>query len=284
MRARVPASSANLGPGFDALAVALSLYVEVSLERADSFSITTSGCGAGKFDDENHLAAVVVSQILGHQRFSLHVHSDIPLSRGLGSSASLALAAAAAAGSDRVLAVATQIDGHPENAAASLMGGLVVSGVDRDGEVVARSLPLDPEWRYVVVIPEEELSTTDARRVLPDQVPFRDAVHNLSALGLLIAGLGDHRTFVNSSMDDALHQPYRMGLLPFARDLLDVLREAGAAGSCWSGAGSTMLGVVHRDAAEEVRSAGEAFLTQRSMDGVARILDADVTGLAVTNG
>ncbi len=284
MRARVPASSANLGPGFDALGLALSLYLEVSVEEADAFAITSSGCGAGAFDHEEHLAALVVREVLGHSNFALHVHSDIPLSRGLGSSASLALAAAAAAGSVRPLAVATRVDGHPENAAASLLGGLVAAGMDRAGEVVARSLPLDPQWRFVLVIPDEELSTAAARSVLPTSVPFADAVHNLTALGLLIAGLGDHRAFVAEAMDDVLHQPYRMGLLPYARALLDELRAAGAAGSCWSGAGSTMLGIVHRDQAEPVRAAAEAFLVNHGVAGVVQVLEADLTGLVLSDG
>ncbi len=103
-------------------------------------------------------------------------------------------------------------------------------GVDEREGVVARPLALDYEWRFVVVVPEEELSTVGARRVLPERVPFADAVRNLSAMGLLLAGLADHDAFVESAMDDYLHQPYRMGLLAFAEPLLATLRESGAAG------------------------------------------------------
>ena len=142
MFARVPASSANLGPGFDALAVALSLYLEVSLEVADNFSITSEGFGARLFDDERNLGARVAAEVLGHSNFTMHVKSEIPLSRGLGSSAALAVAAAVAAGAADPLLVSTRVDGHPENAAASLMGGLVVAR-SNDGGVVARPLALD---------------------------------------------------------------------------------------------------------------------------------------------
>jgi homoserine kinase len=175
--------------------------------------------------------------------------------------------------------VAARIDGHAENAAASLLGGLVVAGVRDDGEAVARSLPLDDAWRFVVVIPEQELPTIEARRVLPTQVPLVDATRNLSSLGLLIAGLGDHRSFVSSAMDDTLHQPYRMDLLDFARPLLDALRDGGAAGSCWSGAGSTMLGLVTADGAAGVEEAARAFLAGRSLAGSVVTLEADRTGL-----
>ena len=281
MIARVPASSANLGPGFDVLAVALNLYVEVSLEPADSFEITSEGFGAGKFDDERHLGAVVASEVLGHKNFKMHVNSSIPLSRGLGSSAALALAAAAAAGSSDPLLVATQVDGHAENAAASLLGGLVVASMSDVEGIVARPLVLDEAWRFVAVIPDEELATSDARSVLPSEVPFADAVRTLSSLGLLIAGLADHRSFVASAMDDYLHQPYRMSLLPFARPLLDSLRESGAASSCWSGAGSTMLGLATQETAEGIARAAREFLVTHSVPGTVLVLEADRTGLVV---
>jgi homoserine kinase len=282
MLARVPASSANLGPGFDCLAVALSLYLEVTLEVADGFAITSEGCGAGQFDDERNLGARVAADVFGHSNFSMHVKSEIPLTRGLGSSAALAVAAAVAAGASDPLSIGARIDGHAENAAASLLGGLVVAGSDERGAVAARSLQLDSEWRFVAVIPDEELATADARRVLPDRVPLVDAAHNLSALGLLLAGLADHDDFVAGAMNDHLHQPYRMGLLSFAQPLLAVLRDSGASGSCWSGAGSTMLGLATRDRAEGVANAARAFLHDQGVAGVVHVLEADRTGL-VTN-
>jgi homoserine kinase len=281
MLARVPASSANLGPGFDALAVALTLYLEVTLEVADAFAITSEGFGAGQFDDERNLGARVAADVLGHSNFVMHVKSEIPLSRGLGSSAALAVAAAVAAGATDPLAIGTRIDGHAENAAASLLGGLVVARSNDDG-VVARSLALDGEWRFVVVIPDDELSTDDARGVLPDLVPFDDAIHNLSSMGLLLAGLADHDAWVTGAMDDVLHQPYRMGLLSFAQPLLTTLRDSGASGSCWSGAGSTMLGLATSERAEDVARAARTFLHDQGVAGVVQVLEADRAGL-VTN-
>lgn len=281
MLARVPASSANLGPGFDALAVALTLYLEVTIEVADAFAITSEGFGAGQFDDERNLGARVAAEVLGHSNFVMHVKSEIPLSRGLGSSAALAVAAAVAAGATDPLAIGTRIDGHAENAAASLLGGLVVARSNDDG-VVARSLALDDEWRFVVVIPDDELSTDDARDVLPALVPFGDAIQNLSSMGLLLAGLADHDAWVAGAMDDVLHQPYRMGLLSFAQPLLTTLRDSGASGSCWSGAGSTMLGLATSERAEDVARAARTFLHDQGVAGVVRVLEADRTGL-VTN-
>ena len=281
MLARVPASSANLGPGFDVLAVALERYVEVTVDEAEKFSITTSGAGAGRFDGEDHLAARVAAGVLGHYRFALNVHSTIPVSRGLGSSAALALAAAAAAGAVNPLAVAVDVDGHAENAAASWRGGLVASSRDPDGSIVVRDLVLDDVWRFVVVIPDIELSTAEARGVLPASVPFADAVSNLRALAELISGLADHRVFRAAAMDDALHQPYRASLLPFATPLLAALREGGAAGSCWSGAGSTMLGLATVAHAEAVAHAARDFCEREGIAGSVDVLRADRTGLVV---
>jgi len=279
MIARVPASSANLGPGFDALAVALTRYVEVSVTPAEDFTISSSGYGAGLFDDERHLGARVAAQVLGHHHFAIHVDSQIPLSRGLGSSAALAVAAAAAAGSPSALTLACAVDGHAENAAASMYGGLVVASLDAHGEVVTRALELDPAWKFVVVVPDEELATAAARRVLPAQVDFADAVANVGAVAMLIAGLARREQFVADSMEDRLHQPYRNALLPFAAPLLQRLRDAGAAGSCWSGAGSTMLALCDEGTAGVVAGAAREFLVERSLPGVVWELDADRRGL-----
>ncbi|HVB19536.1 MAG TPA: homoserine kinase [Acidimicrobiales bacterium] len=278
MFARVPASSANLGPGFDVLAVALSLYLEVTIEPAASLEVTSEGCGAGMFDDERHLGVQVARSILGNSNFKIHVKSEIPVSRGLGSSAALAVAAAAAAGAANPLAKGVEVDGHAENAAASILGGLVVA-TGHDELALARRLPLDPEWRFVAVVPDQELATADARRVLPSSVAFADAVSNLSGLGMLIAGLAHHEDFVASSMDDCLHQPYRAVLLPFADDLLVALREGGAAGSCWSGAGSTMLALTTSQSAPNVTQAAHDFLRRRGVEGEVHLLEADVAGL-----
>ncbi len=281
MRARVPASSANLGPGFDVLAVALALHVTVEVTPADSFSLTTTGEGAGRFDDERHLAAVVAREVLGHDRFALAVHSEIPVSRGLGSSASLALAAAAAAGDPDALTRAASLDGHAENAAASALGGLVAATV-RAGEVVARPLALDPRWHFVVVVPDEELATAAARAVLPAQVPFADAVANLTSLALLGAGLADADAYAAGSMADRLHQPYRAALLPWAGDLLATLVESGASDACWSGAGSTMLALVREELVDQVRAAAESWLEATGRPGRVLALACDHDGLTLT--
>ena len=142
--ARAPASAANLGPGFDTLGLALDLYVEVEVERASRLTVKSEGEGAGLSDDAGHLAARVAIDVAGHDGLAITVRSQIPVGRGLGSSAALAVAAAAAAGSKDPLAVGAHVDGHAENAAASMVGGLVVATMVK-GSVRSCPMPLDPE-------------------------------------------------------------------------------------------------------------------------------------------
>ncbi|MGQ0519633.1 MAG: homoserine kinase [Actinomycetota bacterium] len=281
MRARVPASSANLGPGFDTLGLALGLYVEVEVAEADALSVRTEGEGSELPADGSHLAARVATAVAGHDRLAITVRSDIPVGRGLGSSAALAAAAAAAAGAPDPLAVATEVDGHPDNAAASVLGGLVTSSTV-DGAPVARRLPLDPGLAFVVLVPERRLPTEEARRALPASVPHADAAFNLGRLGLLVAGLADRRLLLPAATEDRLHQGQRAALFPEAPGLLEGLVGAGALASCWSGAGPSLLALCDAAAAPAVRAAGEDLLARAGVEGRALHLAPDLDGLVVT--
>ena len=278
MRARVPGSSANLGPGFDVLALALDLHVEVSVEPADRLEVVTSGEGRHLPADASHLAARIAIEIAGHDRLRVEVHSDIPIGRGLGSSAAVAVAAAAAAGADDPFAWGVRVDGHPENAAASAFGGLVAA-TTVSGTPIWRRLPLDPELVFVVLVPDRELLTAAAREVLPAQVPRADAVFNLGRMALSIAGLADHRLLLAEAGDDRLHQDFRASLFPEAPDLLAGLRRAGALTSFWSGAGSTLLGVALRADAAGVAEAGERLMEGAGVTGRVAVLEADRGGI-----
>lgn len=278
MRVRVPASSANLGPGFDVLALALDLHVEVSVEPADRLEVVTSGEGRELPADASHLAARIAIEVAGHDRLRVEVHSEIPMGRGLGSSAAVAVAAAAAAGSDDPFAWGVRVDGHPENAAASAFGGLVAA-TSVDGHPVWRRLILDPELAFVVLVPDMELLTSAAREVLPDRVTRSDAVFNLGRLGLLVAGLADHHQLLAAAGDDRIHQDFRAELFPQAPGLLAGLRQRGALTSFWSGAGSTLLAVVRRGDAEGVARAGEELMAASAVAGRVAVLEADRGGI-----
>lgn len=280
MRARAPASSANLGPGFDVLALALAVYVEVSVEDSSKLEVVATGHGHDLPTGAGHLAAKVAAQVRGHDRLRIEVHSDIPVGRGLGSSAALAVATAAAAGADDPFARGHEVDGHPENAAASAFGGLVVASVV-DGRPIWRPLPLDPELTFIAVVPDRPLLTADARRVLEPAVARHDAVFNLGRMGLLIAGLADHRRLVPQAGDDRLHQGARAHLFPESVAILAGLRAAGALTSFWSGAGPTLLAVCTRDTAAAVAGAARSLLDEGAVAGSVSFLEADREGITL---
>jgi homoserine kinase len=222
----------------------------------------------------------VAKEVLGHDRVELHVRSQIPVARGLGSSAALAVAAAAAAGAKDPLAYGFAVDGHPENAAASVMGGLVAAAV-AEGVPVARHLRLDPDIRFVVVVPDRHLTTSRARGTLPELVTHKEAAFNLSRLGLLVAGLADHTQLVATAGDDRLHQDRRAALFPEAPALLAGLRQAGALTSCWSGAGPSILGICSGEDAEAVAASARLLALSLGVPGQVLVLEADRAGTVV---
>ena len=279
MRARAPASSANLGPGFDTLAVALDQYVEVEVEKASKLIVRSEGEGAGLTDDDpSHLAARVAIDVAGTDRLAITVRSQIPIARGLGSSAALAVAAAAAAGANDPLAVAAQMDGHPDNAAASMVGGLVAAARVKGG-VHAVRLALDVSLAFVAIVPDVPLSTARARQALPLTVSRDSAAFNLSRMALLIAGLADSRVLISEAMEDRLHQDYRSPLFPAAPKLLAGMAEGGALAVCWSGAGPTLLGVSRGTEVQNVQAAAAAALADADIAGHVLVLHPDMHGL-----
>lgn len=278
MRARVPASSANLGPGFDTLAVAVNRYVEVSVEPAPRLSVRSEGEGAGMSDDARHLAARVAMDVVGHDRLSIVVRSQIPVARGLGSSAALAVAAAAAAGSKDPLAVAARIEGHPDNAAASTLGGLVAATMVK-GRVRVVRLAMDPALKMVAIVADRPLPTFKARQALPTQVSRDDAAFNLGRMGLLIAGLADHRLLLREATEDRLHQDYRAPLFPEAPHLLSEMLLGGALAVCWSGAGPTLIGFTASKEVSRLSNRASQALHSVGISGKVLVLEADTQGL-----
>lgn len=280
MRARCPASAANLGPGFDVLALALSLYVEVSVEPAGRLEMEALGEKV-EVRDEDHLAARVAREVLGHDNLRISVRSSIPPGRGLGSSAALALAAAAAAGAADPLSAAARFEGHPDNAAASYLGGLVVAS-EVAGRPVARRLSLDPRLCFVVAVPDAAVATDTAREALPAELSLGDAVFQLGRLGLLLAGLSDGDALLREAGEDRIHRPSRHHLFPECDELAARLGEEGALLSVVAGSGPSVLAACDRSGALALRDRAEDALSSLGLAGTALLLEADLAGLVVS--
>ncbi len=280
MRARVPASSANLGPGFDTLGLALQRYTEVTVEEAPSFSLTSEGEGSHLPTSPEHFAARIVRDVLGHSNVRMHVRSEVPMTRGLGSSASMAVAAVAAAGHPDPFSYVAKLEGHADNAAAAVLGGFV-TGAIVDGVAIAHRLPLDEELRFVVAIPDKHLRTAEARGVLPKALGLNDVVFQLGRMGLLIAGMADHTRLTPASTGDRLHQEQRGTLFPEARPLMKSMIDAGALATCWSGAGPTLLAMCVEWTAEDVAAAARKTMGSLGVPGVSQVIAPDLEGLVV---
>ena len=280
--ARCPASSANLGPGFDTLALALDLHVEVEVRPAARLTVRAEGEGRDLPTDQTHLAARVAMDVAQTEGLDITVRSQIPVARGLGSSAALAVAAAAAAGAPDPMSVAATMEGHPENAAASVLGGFVTATMLGPRPAAAR-LPLDPTLAFVVLVPDRPIPTVTARQSLPPSVPHQDAAFNLGRMGLLIGGLADRRKMVREATEDRLHQQARTPLFPESPVLLAGLEDAGALAACWSGAGPCLLAICDSDNASSVRAAGERLLRESRVPGRSLLLQADIVGLVVSD-
>jgi homoserine kinase len=247
---RVPASSANLGPGFDVLAAALALHVEVEVETTGRFAVHTDLPIAR---DRRNLCVRAFDLIAPAAEHEFAIRSDIPLSGGLGTSAAaivagLVAADALAGGGHDLLALATGLEGHPDNAAAALLGGIVLC----DGPRAARLEP-PAGLAAVLVVPGRAVRTAKARAALPAEVPLADAVFNVAHASLLVLGLerGD-LDLVARGLDDRLHQPRRAPLFPESAALLDRARALGALGATVSGAGPTVLLWTREEDAEAV--------------------------------
>ncbi len=261
---RVPASTANLGSGFDVLGLALGLYNTIEMETTSrGVEVTVEGEGAERLQGEGKRSLVVraAEAAFAHlgvtpPGLKVHLRNEIPLKRGLGSSGTACLGGIIGAAEltgrplspQEILKLALPLEGHPDNITPSLVGGLTASCLS-EGEVRYVRIPLPEAITVVAVIPEQQLSTAEARRALPRQVPFADAVHNVSRVALLVGAMvaGD-LSLLDEATRDRLHQPYRAKLLPGMEEVLEVARRGGALAAFLSGAGSTVVALVNQGA------------------------------------
>ena len=248
---RVPATTANLAAGFDTLGCALTLYNTLSFEESDHLSF--SGCDQA-YQNEDNLAYQGFARVYAHigkpvPPVHIDIRAEIPVSRGLGSSAALLAAGAAAANhlskaglsKDMLIALTTQIEGHPDNLAPAFCGGLTASMME-DGQVYSIRYTPHPALRFVALSPDFPLSTHAARAVLPAAIPHADAVFNVSRVAVLLGALQNgNEEVIAAALKDRLHQPYRQSLIDEYDAVRTLSEQNGCKALCISGAGPTLL-------------------------------------------
>lgn len=274
VQVRVPATTANLGPGFDCLALALDLWntAEFSI-GGDCMRVKVTGEGEGKLpeDQENlvmrsFLYFYETQGLVPPTGLQVVCHNDIPVNSGLGSSAAAALAGLLGANvlsgmqhsTAQLLTLATKIEGHPDNSAAALFGGLVVVITDNEIPVVRRFDPYP--WNLALILPEIHLPTPVTRAALPKEVSLKETVYNLGRVALVVEALrtGD-ADLLEKSMSDRLHEPYRLPLIPGAAEALQAARRSGARAAVISGAGPGLLIISDGDLDPALRAMGSIF-------------------------
>jgi homoserine kinase len=290
---KTPATTANLGPGFDTLGLALKLYNIVELEETnDGLEIECSGDGAEQIPtDESNLvfkAAELVFEQVGYKPSGLKIRlrNEIPFARGLGSSAASIVGGAVAAnrlagswlGEREILHICAGIEEHPDNIVPAYVGGFVMTTITSSGHVeYIKTLP-SALVRAVVVVPTFELKTADARRVLPDQFKFSDVVYNVGHAAFFVgAFITGNFSSLKFAMEDRVHQPYRESLIPGMQSVFNAAMSAGAQSVAISGSGPSLIAFVNTKD-EEVAGAMKSAWESEGVDCRAMLLDLDTEG------
>ncbi len=260
---RVPATTANMGPGFDCFGCALSLYADFDCEII-SQGLEITGCPEAYRNEDNlFVRAYRMAEdrmAVDHAPIRVQIRTDVPVSRGLGSSATLLAGGVAAANAlnggrldaGEMLEICTILEGHPDNAAPALLGGMCASMM-KDGHPIASSIRISERVGFIALIPNFETMTHDMRNVLPKTVAFSDAVYNVSRTAMLICAFesGD-LGLISEALDDRLHQPYRAPLIHEYDRARQAALDAGCAAFCISGSGSTCLGIADSAKSEQI--------------------------------
>jgi len=303
----VPATTANLGAGYDCLGLALGLVDRIAVEvrgwSRGGVDLAVEGHGADDLpsDRTNHFVVALEAalrsahgQLPDGVGWRIEMQNAIPLARGLGSSAAATIGGLLAGNSlageplttADILRLATELEGHSDNVAAALHGGFVVSASTDDGQIEAIRFDAPRDLRAVLFIPERRLSTHDMRAALPATVPMADAVANLARVGLGVAGLATGRSDLLRVLTvDRLHEPYRAAVYPELPRLISAAREAGAIGACLSGSGSTVVAFADTvSSITRIEGAFSAAAADLDLDGHIEVVSPRNVGASVLGG
>jgi homoserine kinase len=293
VKVKIPASCANLGPGFDTLGLAVSIYNTVEINSSSEFSIEVLGEGKDVLPrNKDNLVYRSIKRFSEHfncqlPNFSLRLENNIPLSRGLGSSAAAIVGGLMAAnqfckaGKSKkdIFSLACQIEGHPDNIAASLVGGLTISFKKDRGLFDYQKVKLARNWQPLILISSQRLSTEAARQVLPNNLTYSQTVFNLSRLALLVNALssGD-LSRMPIALEDQIHQPYRRDLIKGYGDLISICRQNQLIGPVISGAGPSLLGFVTQDQGKNILNKLKKAIARSSLNYLAKLVEVDTIG------
>lgn len=307
---KVPATSANIGPGFDCLGMALPIYNIVTI---DETVLPGTGVEINILSDEEDVDNLIIDHIpkdensvvykavellynsIGQtpSELKINIETAIPVTRGLGSSAAVIVGALIAANKllgnpadeSALLSIATEIEGHPDNVTPAILGGLVMSSLENDGSIVYRKLNWPDEWTITVCIPDVELATEISRSVIPKEVPIEDAVFNLKRMGMFVEAVNTHDSeLMKLALTDKLHQPYREKLVPGLKELTEAFKhEEDILGCVLSGAGSSMLIISKNNVTDKVVSITEEIMSNLNVKADIRTLKIEENGAVILN-
>ena len=305
---KVPASSANIGPGFDCLGIALPIYNTITIEET---VLPGTGIEINIMSEEENIDEMVFDKIprdktnlvykavemlynsIGQEpsELKINIQTGIPIARGLGSSSSIIVGGLLAANKllgdpadeTALLAIATEVEGHPDNVAPAILGGLVLSSQEDDGSVSYFKMNWPEDWDLTVCIPDFELSTEISRSVLPKEVSMADANFNAKHLAMLIQAINtqDHK-LMKLALKDKLHQPYREKLVPGMKDIMDAFKhEDGVLGCVLSGAGPSILVISHKYDVDKIKSIVKDIWESQNINVDVRTLKVEESGAVV---
>lgn len=306
---KVPATSANIGPGFDCLGLALPIYNTITIEETvlpgtgieiNMMTEDEEAIDEMIFDDiprdENNIVYKAVEMLynsIGQEpsELKINIQSQIPITRGLGSSAAVIVGGLIAANKllgspadeTALLSIATEVEGHPDNVAPAILGGFVLASQEDDGSIIYRKLNWPNEWDITVCIPDFELSTNIARSVLPTSVPLQDAVYNAKHLAMLIEAVDTKdEKLMKAALHDKLHQPYREKLVPGMKEIMEAFKhEDGILGCVLSGAGPTLLIISHKYDLDKIKSTVKEIWEPQSVRVDIRTLKVEQNGAEI---